>query len=186
MLIPALSSEQSGKSMPTPLFVCHANCCRSVLACYLSEHLCPGCTALGAGISAGDRINDRAEAMLRGWGIHPKAHIPRQLDRALCDQADALFVMEPRILRVLLRAWGDDLAEKCYLFADPFTRPVSFEDRNYSVRDPSFDHHLPIEKLHEEFSWFRDRVVEIYKALHGQADRPLVPASEYRELLEQL
>src|SRR5258707_7694955 len=83
ILIPALSSEDSGDLMPTPLFVCHANCCRSVLARFLYEHLCPGCPALGAGTSAGDVINDRAEAMLRGWGIEPAEHIPRQLDRPL-------------------------------------------------------------------------------------------------------
>ena len=50
--------------MSTPLFVCHANCCRSVLARYLYEHLCAGAPALGAGVAAGDVINDRAERML--------------------------------------------------------------------------------------------------------------------------
>ena len=51
-----------------PLFVCHANCCRSVLACYLYRHLCDRAPALSAGLEAGERINDRAERMLRSVG----------------------------------------------------------------------------------------------------------------------
>jgi protein-tyrosine-phosphatase len=34
---------------PVPLFVCYANCCRSVLAKYLYESLFPGSRALSAG-----------------------------------------------------------------------------------------------------------------------------------------
>ena len=55
-----------------PLFVCHANCCRSVLACYLYRHLCNNAPALSAGLEVGDRINDRAQRMLREWGIECK------------------------------------------------------------------------------------------------------------------
>jgi len=51
-----------------PLFVCHANCCRSVLACYLYRHLCNEAPALSAGLEVGERISDRAEQMLREWG----------------------------------------------------------------------------------------------------------------------
>jgi hypothetical protein len=51
-----------------PLFVCHANCCRSVLAYYLYRHLC-GAAALSAAMEVGDCINDRALAMLDRWGI---------------------------------------------------------------------------------------------------------------------
>ena len=59
-----------------PLFVCHANCCRSVLACYLYRHLCHEAPTLSAGLEAGERINDRAERMLREWGIDASAHRP--------------------------------------------------------------------------------------------------------------
>src|ERR1019366_6221550 len=38
------------------LFVCHANCCRSVLACYLYRHLCNKAPALSAGLEVGERI----------------------------------------------------------------------------------------------------------------------------------
>ncbi len=171
--------------MPIPLFVCHANCCRSVLARFLYEHLCPGCQALGAGVSAGDVINDRAESMLHGWGVDPTGHVPVQLDRRLCDLADGIFVMEPRILFRMLQNWGEDLAGKSYLFADPFTRPVSFRHKEYLVRDPSFDD-CKVGRLHKEYLWFHERVVQIHKALHGQGHQPLVPAGEYLELLRQL
>jgi protein-tyrosine-phosphatase len=168
--------------MPVPLFVCHANCCRSVLARYLYQHLCAGAEALGAGIAAGDCINDRAERMLAGWGIDASAHCPCQLDRALCDRADGLFVMAPAILRELLRAHGDDLAGKAYLFADPFTLPRSFRHGEYAVHDPSWDDR-PVAGLHREFHWFRERVVQIHDALHGRGPRPLVPAAAYLPLL---
>ena len=43
--------------MPMPLFVCHANCCRSVLAYFLYGHLTGDATALSAGFEPGERIN---------------------------------------------------------------------------------------------------------------------------------
>ena len=64
--------------MKMPLFVCHANCCRSVLAYYLYRHLC-GAAALSAAMEVGDCINDRALAMLNRWGIDAREHCPRQL-----------------------------------------------------------------------------------------------------------
>ena len=66
-------------------------------------------------------------------------HQPRQLDRALCEQASALFVMAARYLRWLLVQYGSDLASQAYLFADPFTPPQSLERGQYTVCDPSFD-----------------------------------------------
>ena len=57
-----------------PLFVCHANCCRSVL--------CNKALALSAGLDMGQRINDWAEQMLREWGIDASAHRPVKLSRA--------------------------------------------------------------------------------------------------------
>jgi protein-tyrosine-phosphatase len=171
--------------MPLPLFVCHANCCRSVLAQYLYPHLCPGHAALGAGVQAGEHINDRAYRMLRGWGVNADSHAPRQLDRALCDQADGIFVMTPPVLHYLLETWGEDLAGKCYLFADPFTRPRSFRHGEYAVYDPSFDKRS-VTLLRHEFGWFRERVVQIHRALHGQGHKPLAPATAYRRLLKGL
>src|SRR5690349_11150229 len=109
----------------TALFVCHANCARSVLAFFLYRHLC-GAAAASAGLEAGPEINDRALRMLRHWGIDASGHRPRQLDRTLCEQASAIFVMAPTYLRRLARDYGEDLASKAHLFADPFTRPVSF------------------------------------------------------------
>jgi protein-tyrosine-phosphatase len=164
----------------SPLFVCHANCCRSVLACYLYRHLCDGSPALSAGLDIGERISDRAEAMLREWGIDASGHRPVQLSRNLCVEATAIFVMAPSYLHRLVWEYGEDLAEKAYLFADPFTRPVSFGHGEYTVSDPSFDNR-PIGDLLKEFAWMRERVLQIRLALLGDGRR-LVPLSEYVEL----
>lgn len=170
--------------MAVPLFVCHANCCRSVLAQYLYENLCPGTTAFSAGVEAGDEINDKAAAMLRYWGIDSGGHRPRQLDRSLCDRADAIFLMGPEYLRRLLAEHGPDLASKAYLFADPFTLPRNFHNGEYLVYDPSFDAR-PVKELVKEFAWFRDRVLQIHDALYGKV-LDLLPASRYFHALEPL
>lgn len=162
-----------------PLFICHANCCRSVLACYLYEHLC-GAPALSAGLDAGDRINDRAERMLRAWGIDASGHRPRKLSRGLCDEADAIFVMGPSYLHRMVWEYGDDLAHKAFLFDEPFTGPTSFSNGEYHVRDPSFDTR-PTSELVQEFWWMRERVVQIRHALLGNGAR-LVPLSDYLAL----
>jgi protein-tyrosine-phosphatase len=170
--------------MPVPLFVCHANCCRSVLAQYLYEHLAPGSYALSAGIEAGDEINDRAAAMLRGWGIDASGHQPRALDRSLCERADGIFLMGPEYLRHLLARHGAELAAKAYLFADPFSVPLSFDDGAYLVFDPSFDSR-PVAALLKDFAWLRTRVTEIHAALTRRG-RTLVPAMRYLDVLGTL
>jgi len=168
--------------MPQPLFLDHAACCRSVLAQYLYEDLCPGTYALSAGVEAGDAINDNALQMLRYWGIDASNHEPRQIDRSLCDQADAIFAMGPEYLVKLFKSFGLPLAKRSYLFADPFMLPQSLAEGEYRVRDPSFDH-SPLPDLIKEFSWFRERVVQIHEALTG-GEKRLVPAAEYLELLD--
>ena len=163
-----------------PLFVCHANCCRSVLACYLYRHLCNQAPALSAGVEVGERINDRAERMLGEWGIDASAHRPQQLSRALCTEATAIFVMAPSYLHRVAWEYGDDLAEKAYLFADPFTKPVSLGKGEYTVADPSFDNR-PTRELLKDYEWMRERVLQIRLALLGDGRR-LVPLSDYFEL----
>ena len=170
--------------MAVPLFVCHANCCRSVLAKYLYEHLFPGYQALSAGVEVGDEINDRAAAMLRHWEIDASAHRPRRIDRDLCDRAGAIFLMGPEYLRRLLQEYGRDLAAKAYLFADPFRLPTSLADEEYLVYDPSFEER-PIQELVAEFAWFRDRLLQIQRAFSQKEPRQkLVPAAEYFKLLQ--
>jgi protein-tyrosine-phosphatase len=164
----------------TPLFVCHANCCRSVLACYLYRHLCNGAPALSAGLDVGERISDRAEGMLREWGIDASAHRPLKVSRDLCAEATAIFVMAPSYLHRLVWEYGEDLADKAYLFSDPFTKPVSLGNGEYTVVDPSFDNR-PISELRKEFGWMRERVLQIRLALLEDRKR-LVPLSEYLEL----
>jgi protein-tyrosine-phosphatase len=163
-----------------PLFVCHANCCRSVLACYLYRHLSNNAPALSAGLEVGERISDRAERMLGGWGIDASAHRPSKLSRDLCTQADAIFVMGPSYLHRLVWEYGEDLADKAYLFADPFSTPVSFGHGEYKVIDPSYDNRSTSELL-KDFGWMRERVLQIRLALLGVGGR-LVPMSEYMDL----
>ena len=165
----------------TPLFICYANCCRSVLAYYLYRHLHADDPALSAGLCAGEGINDRALGMLRHWGIDASGHCPRQVDRELCDQASAIFVMAPAHLRRLLRLYGEDLDRKTYLFADPFSQPRSFHPGEYKVYDPSFDPR-PIGELVHACRWMRERVQQIGLALRSEGNN-LVAASRYLPLI---
>jgi protein-tyrosine-phosphatase len=127
-------------------------------------------------------ISDRALALLARWGIDATGHRPRQLDRSLCDHVTAIFVMGPTYLHRLVRDYGADLASKAYLFADPFTRPITFRNGEYKVYDPSFDGR-PVKELAREIAWFRERVLQIRLALLGDG-RPLVSAQDYWCLIE--
>lgn len=171
-------------SPPTPLFLCHANCSRSVLASYLYRQLCPGVPVLSAGLEPGEQTSDRTLAMLAWWGIDAAEHQPTKLDRRLCDQASTIFVMAPPYLRRLLLDYDADLASKAYLYADPFSQPASLGSGEYTVRDPSFDERPTVE-LVEEFAWMRDRGRQIREALLGR-DRPLIAAVSYLNLLESV
>jgi protein-tyrosine-phosphatase len=166
--------------MVSPLFVCHANCCRSVLACYLYRHLCNSAPAASAGFEPGEQINDRAETLLREWGIDSGGHRPSRLSRDVCTGATAIFVMGPSYLHRLLCDYGEDLADKSYLFADPFSKPKKFGGGKYRVYDPSFDNRSARELL-QELAWMRERVLQIRLALLGDG-RTLVPVSEYLDL----
>jgi protein-tyrosine-phosphatase len=166
------------------LFVCYANCCRSVLASFLYRRFCAGDAVRSAGLEPGERTSDRALAMLRCWGIDAAGHVPTKLNRRLCDEAGAIFVMAPPYLRRLLLEYGEDLASKAYLFADPFTRPSSLEPGAYTVSDPSFDERSAVE-LAEEFAWMRERALQIRRALLGR-DRPLIAAATYLDVLESV
>ncbi|HEY6797687.1 MAG TPA: hypothetical protein VI248_23680 [Kineosporiaceae bacterium] len=166
-----------------PLFVCHANCSRSMIAAYLFRHLIrsPACSA---GIEAGEHPAERAVEMLAAWGVDASRHRPTQVDRTICEQADAIFVMAAPYLRRLLIGYGDDLAAKSYLFADPFIRPVSFARREYAVIDPTWDSR-PGAELCAEHAWMCERVEQINEALQGRGRR-LVPAAEYLDVLAQV
>lgn len=166
--------------MTGPLFVCHANCARSVLACYLYRHLSNDAPAGSAGLEPGERISDRAAALLSSWGIDASAHVPAKLSSDLCETADAIFVMAPSYLHRMLCEYGHEHASKSYLFADPFTIPTSFASGEYRVSDPSFDDRSTHE-LRRELTWMRERVLQIRLALLGDGRR-LVAASEYLDL----
>lgn len=137
--------------------------------------------ALSAGMEVGEQPAARSLEMLAYWGIDASAHRPRQIDRAICDEAGAIFVMAAPYLRRLLIEYGDDLGAKSYLFADPFTRPLGFVNREYAVNDPTWDERAA-SILCAEHAWMRDRVVEINEALNGRG-RPLVAAASYMDIL---
>jgi protein-tyrosine-phosphatase len=164
----------------TPLFVCHANCSRSVIAVHLFREIAQA-PALSAGMEVGERPAARALDMLSFWGIDACAHRPRQIDRAVCDEAGAIFVMAAPYLRRLLIEYGEDLGAKSYLFADPFTRPLSFANREYAVNDPTWDERAA-SVLCAEHAWMRERVAAIDEALKGRG-RPLVAAVSYLDIL---
>ena len=163
-----------------PLFVCHANCSRSMMAAYLFRDIVRA-PALSAGLEVGEQPAARAVDILAYWGIDASAHRPRQIDRAVCDQVSAIFVMAAPYLRRLLIEYGEDLGLKSYLFADPFTKPVCFANREYAVNDPTWDTRAASD-LCAEHAWMRDRVGQINEALHRRG-RPLVPAADYLNLL---
>jgi hypothetical protein len=106
------------------------------------------------------------------------------VDRELCDQADAIFVMAPAHLSRLLSRCGEDLDQKTYLFADPFSLPRSLQRGAYKVYDPSFDRR-PVEELVRACHWMRERVQQIGLALRGGGDT-LIAASRYRPLIEMV
>ena len=166
-----------------PLFVCHANCSRSMIAAYLFRDIA-GAPAFSAGMDARESPAERAVEMLAHWGIDASEHRPRQVDRAVCDRADAIFVMAAPYLRRLLIEYGNDLAIKSYLFADPFAWPMSFAHRECAVIDPTWDPRA-VSDLCAGCGWMRDRVAQIHEALHGRG-RPLVPAADYLDLLAEV
>ncbi len=84
-------------------------------------------------------------------------------------------------MRRLLIEYGEDLGAKSYLFADPFTRPLGFANREYAVNDPTWDERAA-SVLCAEHAWMRDRVSQIDEALRGRG-RPLVAANSYLDVL---
>jgi protein-tyrosine-phosphatase len=71
-----------------------------MMAAYLFRDIARA-PALSAGMEVGKQPAARALEMLAYWGIDANAHRPRQIDRAVCDQAGAIFVMAAPYLRRL-------------------------------------------------------------------------------------
>jgi hypothetical protein len=89
--------------------------------------------------------------------------------------------MAPPYVRRLLLEYGRDLADKTYLYGEPFRRPEAFGPE-HTVPDPLFDPRTT-GKLVEQFSWMRERTLQIRQSLLGHG-RPLVPPVSYLNLLE--
>ena len=168
----------------TPLFVCHANASRSMLAAYLYQHLC-GAQALSAGVYVGELPAPISVALLAHWSIDASAHRPTQLTRSLCDRADALFVMGPHYIQRVLMDYGGNLADKTYLFADPFTPPSGFGNGEYQVNDPGFDPR-PIWQIVPDYAWMREQVLAIRLALMGLSPRRLLASAVYLDVLSSV
>jgi hypothetical protein len=118
----------------------------------------------------------RSTALLREWGIDASGHRPAKLTRELCLKADAIFVRPTCI--AWFRNTGKTSRNKAYLFADPFSKPVSFGNGEYRVHDPSFDNRTTSE-LVPKFAWMRERVLQIRLALFGMAGGSCPQASTW-------
>ena len=161
-----------------PLFVCHANRCRSVLARYLYVHLCQA-PAASAGLDAGEWINDRAEGMLHCW-VSMRTRTGLCNFRAACAPQPARssswgLILAPPGLRVPAKTLPTSVT--C---SRTRSRTGVLQQRHCKVVDPSFDARLSAD-LAREFEWMRERVIQIRKSLLGQGQR-LVPLSEYLAL----
>jgi len=68
-------------------------------------------------------------------------------------------------------------------YGQPFRRPQAFGPE-HTVPDPSFDPR-PTMQLVEQFSWMRERTLQIRQSLLGHG-RALVAAASYLNLLEAI
>jgi protein-tyrosine-phosphatase len=137
-----------------------------VLACYLYRHLC-NAPAHSAGLDPGERTSDRAEDLLRAWGIDVSAHTPSKLSSSLCTTADAIFVMAPSYLH---RMFVRRSLQRARVF-----RERGVQSQRSLVRRPT-DVRTPAGPGVDA----RARP-EIRRALLGEGRR-LIPASEYLDL----
>lgn len=78
------------------LTVCHGNICRSPMAQGLLAAALPDCEVSSAGLGAlvGQPADPHACALMDERGMSIQSHRARQIDRALCQRADLILVMD--------------------------------------------------------------------------------------------
>ena len=85
------------------LVVCVGNICRSPTGEALLKHLVPKCEVRSAGVQAlvGKPADEQAKNIARLHGIEMEGHLARQLDSAMCHEADLILVMETSHIRAV-------------------------------------------------------------------------------------
>ncbi|HRM32313.1 MAG TPA: low molecular weight protein-tyrosine-phosphatase [Acinetobacter johnsonii] len=76
------------------LVVCVGNICRSPTGEALLKQLVPECEVRSAGVQA-------VVGIARKYGVEMENHIARQLDAAMCHEADLILVMESGHIRAV-------------------------------------------------------------------------------------
>lgn len=85
------------------LVVCVGNICRSPTGEALLKKYAPQCNVSSAGVQAlVDRAADRqAQSIAMRHEVDLSAHVARQLDEAMCHEADLILVMESSHIRAV-------------------------------------------------------------------------------------
>ena len=83
--------------------VCVGNICRSPTGEALLKQLVPECEVRSAGVQAvvGKSADDQAKSIAGKYGVGMENHIARQLDAAMCHEADLILVMETSHIRAV-------------------------------------------------------------------------------------
>ncbi len=91
----------------TILVLCTGNICRSPMAEGLLKQYFPNKTVLSAGLERlGDQPADpHAISLMQDMSIDISTHCAQQVDTALLKQADLIFVMTKRQLKLLEKQW---------------------------------------------------------------------------------
>ncbi len=85
------------------LVVCVGNICRSPTGEALLKQLVPECEVRSAGVQAvvGKSADEQAKNIAGKYGVEMENHIARQLDAAMCHEADLILVMESGHIRAV-------------------------------------------------------------------------------------
>ena len=85
------------------LVVCVGNICRSPTGEALLQKYAPQCVVRSAGVQAmvDKPADSQAQAIALQNGVEMAQHIARQLDEAMCHEADLILVMESSHIRTV-------------------------------------------------------------------------------------
>ena len=85
------------------LVVCVGNICRSPTGEALLKQMVPECVVRSAGVQAvvGKPADEQAKNIAMKYGVEMNDHIARQLDAAMCHDADLILVMESSHIRAV-------------------------------------------------------------------------------------
>ncbi|HVK50445.1 MAG TPA: low molecular weight protein-tyrosine-phosphatase [Pseudoxanthomonas sp.] len=101
------------------LIVCVGNICRSPMAEAVLRRRLPhefAVSSAGLAARAGEGVHPVAAEVLREQGYPEQAHLARQFERAMIDDAELVLTMEQRHLRALL-ALAPTLRGRVHLLA---------------------------------------------------------------------